>query len=561
MKRLYTTLLLATVCLTTFATVKPRYQGWRADWTPEMIPASEMSEQPMHGPRRVGLHSNAPLTSMGSPKVPVILVQFTDLKFISGLPEGRQCETEEDIDLVGDYYDLFCNGLRDETGYWTEGGSMGAIREYFRDQSNGLFTPDFYVIGPVTLDNGYAYYGSDTGGKDKNLSQFYSDAIKKAQEIYSDWSIFDNNSDNKVDMAFFVFAGPGENAFNLDKHPEAKDYIWPQERPTGGTLGGIQYGCYACCNETYKDKPDGIGVFVHELSHAMGLPDLYDYNYLAYGMDYWDIMDSGCYCNNGYTPCGYSAYEKDFMGWQPLTTLSMDKPEHLVLQPMHAGGQAYKMVNPNNANEYYVLENRQSDSWDTYIGRGTEKTHMHGMLLTHINYVQSSWTSNKLNTMYAPTTPQRCTIIAADGILDSYMNVMSLADQNIFYPSVLGDPFPGYQNVTDWEGTDSIAMPYWKPAKWEPVSSKDSLTIVKYPVAYTGTLDQPLRHIVENADGTVELDYCPRGEEPEPTSIIAFEALAPKHGNDTLYDLQGRRVKNATHGGIYIRNGHKYLLK
>lgn len=561
MKRYYLLLLFTAFCTMSFATVKPRYQGWRADATPGMIPASDMSDQPMHGPRRVGLHSNAPLTSLGSPRVPVILVQFPDLKFTAGLPDGKQCETDEDIDLVGDYYDLFCNGLRDDTGYWTEGGSMGAIREYFRDQSEGLFTPEFHVIGPVTLDNGYAYYGKDNGSShDTNLSKFYSDAITKAQQIYSDWSIFDNNNDNTVDMAFFIFAGPGENAFNLNKYPEAKDYIWPQERPTGGKLGGVTYGCYACCNETYKDKPDGIGVFVHELSHAMGLPDLYDYNYYAYGMDYWDIMDSGCYCDNGYTPCGYSAYEKDFMGWKPLTTLSIDEPKHLVLQPMHAGGKAYKMVNPHNANEYYVLENRQTGSWDTYIGKGTEKTKVHGMIITHINYVQSSWTSNRLNTMYDPSSPQRCTIIAADGILDSYMNVSEAADLNVFYPSVLGDPFPGYYNVTDWEGTDSIAMPYWKPKAWKPVSSTDSLVTAKYPVAYTETLNQPLRHIVENADGTVELDYCPGGQEPEPTSITTFAAPEQKGNDDTLYDLQGRPVKNPT-PGIYIRQGRKYLMK
>ena len=559
MKRFYTFLLLVAFCLTTFATIKPRYEGWRADWEPGMIPASDMSEQPMHGPRKVGLHSNAPLTSFGSPKVPVILVQFPDLKFIAGLPEGRQCETEEDIDLVGDYYDLFCNGLRDETGYWTEGGSMGAIREYFRDQSYGLFTPEFYIIGPVTLDNSYIYYGKNSGSrKDVNISSFYSEAITKAQQLCSDWSIFDNNKDNVVDMAFFVFAGPGENAFNLNKYPEATNYIWPKEQASGGTLNNVKYGCYACCNETYKDKPDGIGVFVHELSHAMGLPDLYDYNYLAFGMDYWDIMDSGCYCNNGYTPCNYSAYEKDFMGWQALITLNPDEPQHLLLDPMHLDGKGYKIVSSENANEYYVLENHQPGSWDTYIGKGTDKTKMHGMLVTHINYLQASWTSNRLN---SSLTPQRCSIIPADGILDSYMNVYSSADLNIFYPSALGDPFPGYYNVTAWEGTDSIDMPYWTTAKIKVENRDtivDTLMVQKLPPIYKGEYDQPLRNIVENADGTIELDYCPGGQVP--TAITALAAPEQKRYEDTLYDLQGRRVQHATQG-FYIRNGRKILYR
>lgn len=559
MKRFYISLLLAALCLSTFATIKPRYQGWRADWTPGMLPTSEMSDQPMHMPRRVGLHSNAPLTSMGSPKVPVILVQFPDLKFTAGLPAGQQCETEEDCDLVGDYFDLFCNGLRDDAGYWTEGGSMGAIREYFRDQSDGLFTPDFTIIGPVTLDNSYAFYGKNSGTrKDININTFYTEAITKAQQIYSNWNIFDNNNDGTVDMAFFVFAGPGENAFNLKKNPEAVNYIWPKEQASGGTLGSVKYGCYACCNETYKNKPDGIGVFVHELSHAMGLPDLYDYNYLAYGMDYWDIMDSGCYCNDGYTPCNYSAYEKDFMGWLPLNTLNFDEPQHLLLNPMHAGGVAYKIVNPDNANEYYVLENRQTGGWDTYIGKGTDKTKIHGMLITHINYSQSSWTSNRLN---SSLSSQRCTIIPADGVLDSYMNVTSSADLNIFYPSVLGDPFPGNNNVTEWEGTDSIDMPYWTTAKIKVEDRDtivDTLMVQQLPAICQGKYNQPLRNIVENADGTIELDYCPGGQVP--TAITEFAATEPRRNDETLYDMQGRPVQHATRG-LYIRNGRKYLFR
>lgn len=61
-------------------------------------------------------------------------------------------------------------------------------------------------------------------------------------------------------------------------------------------------------------KVEGIGTFCHEFSHCLGLPDFYDTNYNGhFGMASWSLMDSGSYNDDGYTPIGYSAYEKEFM--------------------------------------------------------------------------------------------------------------------------------------------------------------------------------------------------------------------------------------------------------
>lgn len=54
------------------------------------------------------------------------------------------------------------------------------------------------------------------------------------------------------------------------------------------------------------DYISGIGVTVHELSHAMGLPDFYPLNASSYlddqEMEFWDLMDGGEYAGNGYCP-------------------------------------------------------------------------------------------------------------------------------------------------------------------------------------------------------------------------------------------------------------------
>ncbi len=533
-RRLLPFLLLALACTTMSATVKPRYRNFRAH------AAGDAADESIRAPRRVGLHESAPLTSMGSPKVPVILVQFSDLKFISGLQANTTCETAAQCDTVNLTFDHFCNGL-DNGSHYTALGSGGAIREYFSDQSDGQFTPEFVVIGPVTLDKSYTYYGENSGNsKDIHISTFYQEAISQAQAVYADWSQFDNDGNGSVDMAFFIFAGEGENALDPDEDEDATYHIWPKESANGGTINGVTYGAYACCNELYNGRIDGIGVFVHELSHALGLPDLYDTNYVAYGLDYWDIMDSGCYCGNGYAPCNYSAYERDFMGWNKLVTLDPATPQHLTLNPISSNGTSYKIVNPENEDEYYILENRQNKGWDTYIGRGTRNQLHHGLLVSHVDYLKSAWTANRVNTN---ASHQRLTLIPADGTLDSYMYVTTQDEYTAFMASAAGDPYPGTTLL------DSLA------------GSKASVFTTTGDTP--GEMGQPIYNITENADGTIELDYCQLAD-----AIATVRTDRPAAAK--VYNVAGEEVGTSSDGtpsgmhlpaGIYIVNQRKYIVR
>lgn len=426
---------------------------------------SPLSMRADDGPRRIGLHSTAPLKSVGSPRIPVILVQFPDISFSVAATAPQ----------VNDFFDLFCNGTRNGQRYGIA-GSYGSVRDYFIDQSDSIFQPEFYVIGPITLDESYAYYGGNSGStKDIGISYFYTEAIEKAMEIHPDWTDFDSDGDGTIDMIYFIYAGEGENG------TDDTNTIWPKEMTASRTIGTLKFMCYACCNELYRGECDGIGVMCHELSHALGLPDFYDTGYKAYGLDYWDLMDSGCYCLSSYHPCGYSAYERDFMQWRPLVTLEAGKTQRLTLRPMSEGGVGYKIVNPENPNEYYIIENRQNTGWDTYIGRGTASSKRHGLLISHYDYLRSKWTTNSVNT---DMEHQRATIIPADGKLDSYMYVNSQEQYNMWAKSANGDPFPGLQNVAHLF------------ADHQPVYTT------------SGSMYQPLTGITEHEDGTITLTFC-----------------------------------------------------
>ena len=104
--------------------------------------------------KMVGYTATAPLPHLGSPKVPVILVQFKNKKF-------SVADTDE---KVVELYDQFFNAGEGVMPGQEGNESACSVREYFRRQSGGLFTPEFSVYGPVTLSENYEYYGGNNSG-------------------------------------------------------------------------------------------------------------------------------------------------------------------------------------------------------------------------------------------------------------------------------------------------------------------------------------------------------------------------------------------------------------
>lgn len=520
MKTILTIILLSCSTLSIFAGVNPSWLkpdetanfGIRPE-RPEVIDNQNVyNNQANSKLRKLGKRSTATLKCEGSPLVPVVLVQFPDKKF-STISQ----------DSVNIKYDYFLNGI-DSCEYYTGAGSCGSVRDYFRDQSYGKFTPKFVPIGPITLDSSYVYYGRNTtSNKDVNLNVFFKESIQKAQELIQghDWYIFDNDENGIIDLAFFIYAGQGEN--DSSKNPD-KNTIWPKEINAGGSIGGIQYGTYACCNEEFRGKLAGIGVLCHEFSHALGLPDLYDTDSKNYGLDYWDLMDSGCYAKDEKCPCGYSAYEKNFMGWRELIELTPDTPQDLTLYPMTDSlGFGYKITNQENPDEYYILENRQNVLWDSYIGYSTTTYGLHhGMLVTHIDYDETAWTRNRVNNVAAH---QRCTLIPADGTLQSSMfagtSTGKLYPWDEYFFSLGGDPFPGIAyDIKD------------KGIHFEPI---DSLT-GKMAKVFTRTgktpeqMNQPITNIIEHANGVITCSYCGKKNDVQ----VSFFVLGEDYGNVTI---------------------------
>lgn len=358
--------------------------------------------------------SSYPLT--GSPKSLVILVNFSDLKFVISNPQEAYTR------------------LLNEEGY-SDNGGVGSARDYFKACSNGVFSPQFDVYGPYDLDESYSYYGANSGNSSNvHAREMIVQACTKAYEAGVDLSQYDTDGNGVIDNVFVYYAGHNE------AEGGGENTVWPHRSvvvnsPTYGTVRIFDYACTSELRSSRGSQMCGIGTFCHEFGHVLGLPDFYDTdNSYRYTVGSWSIMCSGSYNGNGKTPPAYTAYERFMLGW--LSPVQLTEAGRYSLSPLNTDNTAYLIANGahnlSGSNpspvEFLLLENRQYVGWDSPASSIAGS----GMLIWHIIYNASAWSNNTPNN----GTQLRYYVEAAHGGTQT--------------SSLASDPFPGTKGVTQF---------------------------------------------------------------------------------------------------------------
>ena len=416
----------------------------------------------------------------------VILAEFSDYGFQLENPKEK-----------------FTRQLNEE-GY-SDDGATGSVSDYYKDQSNGQFSPKFDVVGPVKLTEKMAYYGADNfSTKDPNVYNLIIDACKLADSQYGvNFADYDNNKDGKADLVYVVYAGYAQS------NGASTNTIWPQSWALSKigvelNLDNTAIDSYACSSEldgTSGSQISGIGLFCHEFSHTLGLPDIYATNETSskLTMGTWDVMDYGCYNNGMRTPAGFSSYEKSVVGWLTPEELT-ESAKGVELPVLGEANKAYKLTSSKNPNEYYLLENRnKSNRWDKYLEG-------EGMLVIHVNYNEDVWNSNTVN-----NDPDN-------------LGVHIIPANNDFSSESQGSSvvFPGTNQVKIF--SDST----------EPSATFSDGTL----------LGRPLTNISQKEDGTVTFDFNQKLPTPEIT--------APTKITETGFVANWNAVENAKYYSIVI---------
>ena len=451
----------------------------------------------------------------GSPKALVILAEFQDTTF-----------------TIQDTKKVFTNYLMNEDHFsdtrYGQNQNYKGVRGYFKDCSYGQFTPIFDVVGPVKLPKPQAIYGA---GSD-NIEALMEDACSAIDSIVN-FADYDANNDGMVDLVYVIYAGHSAN----DGGNKVTD-IWPKSGTVNisNTFDGKSIRRFGVSNELAglenkaKDKEtiNGIGLFCHEFSHTLGLPDIYAYHTDAedqddQGMEYWDLMDGGPSVNNGMIPPSYLAWEREVMGWMEIDELK-ENCEINNLKSIDKDGKAYKIVNPKNSNEYIVLQSMQKGAWNQGWGDGT---YGKGLLAYRVSYK-----SDKVNVFDYPNNVKgkpRVIPIPADGKILAAANAGR--SKTTYIQQLNGDPYP-------YNGINKI----------------DEFTM------YDGTiLKRSISDIVEN---DTERHVSFKFKNNETNGIQSLSIVERTTSDNRIYTLDGRYVgtdASILPHGIYIQNNKKFV--
>lgn len=462
------------------------------------------------------------LPHKGRPHVLTILAAFQDSTFTINEPvmafeQYLNGETQIDLGNKNDY-------------------NLTSVQKYFNISSHGQFTPEFDIVGPITLPHELAYYGN-------RFYNFCKDAVEQTKDLVSDWTLYDNDGDGSVELVCIIFAGYGQNQGG------GEETIWAKASLQNIKIdNGMKINFFNCSPEHFypidnidadgmalKDYINGTGVFIHELSHCMGLPDLYQTTKKYannQGMESWDVMDYGLYNRNGFAPAAYTAWEQEVMGWIEIEPVTM--PQHVKnIIPLEEGGKAYKIVNPNYENECIVMENIAIQGLNSYA-------YGSGLLVYHVAYPY-----NEVNFVDCPNDElgKPCVaVVPASGVLlnSTLCGTGKQYTRNQWKESMASALFPGKSSIT--ELTEEMQLP-----NYVFFNSDDSTTPVGvslYDITYS--------------DKGISFDVRPSA----PDGILTIQPSSSDSLHD-YYDLSGRNLGSSpkhSHG-IYIdkKTKKKYL--
>ena len=494
---------------------------------------------------------NSLLPSLGKHKIPVILVEFSDVEFSVENPKAT--------------FDKYLNGkeLFNKETDPEMGQNYAGVAKYFKDMSFGKFEPEFEVYGPVNLGKPLATYGEGYSSEE-NMGLLLTDACTAVDDEV-DFTQYDSNDDGNIDLIYIIYAG-----FSQSIAGNSTDCIHPKSGylSLAKSFDGMDVKRYGVNNELNGTPADqangpiinGIGLFCHEFSHCMGLPDLYPKSgsiaeaCINQNMDYWSLMDAGEYTANGYRPTAYTAWERERLGWMEIGTLT--GPSNVELKSLDEGGAAFRIYNDKDetGHEYYIVENVQNNGWNKNLFGN-------GLMVTHVDYLSSQFSLGGCKVNNTGGHP-RMHVMAADGMFvpeyflgstieDSYITFLKEHNADLvakyggqvfsiedYKAEAAGDLFPGTSNATSLTD-DSQPMKAW---------------------TYNGeTMGKPITDITNDTEkGIVSFKFMGGGE---PVDGIN-EVTVNKTTDSRVYSISGTYMGNDINSlpkGIYIRNGKKVI--
>jgi M6 family metalloprotease-like protein len=308
------------------------------------------------------------MPTMGTVKCLILLIDFADTPHIAS-------DTNAAVTTA-------INGTP-ATGFPYE-----SLHNFYNRSSYGQLNIQGTVLGWYTT----AYNRSAVVQTPAGRETLIKEALDSFNASGHDFTQYDNDGDGYIDYFAVVWAG-GHGAW--------ASFWWGYQTTFSDRsymLDGKRLGDYSWQWESYN-YPTGSftpGVLIHETGHALGLPDLYDYNNTVGpkgGVGGLDQMDA----NWG----DHNCFSKYVLDWLTPTFLTSGTT-NVTLNPSSSNKNciiAMPGIATNPFQEYFVIQNRDRSGNDTgYPNSGLLIWHVDARLNSYgTNYIyDNSYTDHKL---------------------------------------------------------------------------------------------------------------------------------------------------------------------
>ena len=422
---------------------------------PAEMPSPEVREAAARKGNRINGTYRGELSGLtGTVNIPVLLVEFSDIKF---------SRTKAD-------FERFFNG---------DGiGSKGSVKDYYATNSDGMVDFNFVIFGPITLPGKSSAYDGASSAASAAFNLLTGDETMLATF----------NSYSYSRRLIMVHAGFSQSYGAITNAPFNN-----HQGTISVGFGSQSFQYYACVSELRGTSGTGIariGSTCHELGHLCGLPDLYNAgsssSVTTTGCSNYSLMHHGSYNTHddaqgkGCAPPPLSILERIMCGWLDESALEViDASGAKQLYEVNQSSGPRALVIPTDTpGEIFICEYRSTsesvDKWGTGLSLG-------GMLVYHIDrssrglYLQgyttsggttvpaSVWGNDDFSGHYNanPDHPLWYLVPAASNY--NY----SLSSSNETHQKMI--PFPGTKNIVNYN-----------PISWNNVQTDVSLTGINF---------------------------------------------------------------------------------
>ncbi|MHA1785676.1 MAG: M6 family metalloprotease domain-containing protein [Candidatus Helarchaeota archaeon] len=276
--------------------------------------------------------------------------------------------TDEAIIIMVDFSDQVGSNTKTFYESMLFGGIDGSLNDYYSEISYNKFTLSGEVAGNGWYRSSHTmvYYGADDVSGHDNLNGPIYELAREAAILADDdvdFSQYDKDGDGVVDHLIFVHAGDSQATSGV-----AND-IWSHRWNIYGTplyLDGVRLYGY-----TMQAETDNMGTYAHEMGHDIGLPDLYDGDYVETYVRYWGLMASGAHNDGGNHPSHMMAWSKMQLGWidsSKIVTVDDGEWRNVILDPLELTSGTIQVIKLSITTSTYILiENRQQIGYDQYL--------------------------------------------------------------------------------------------------------------------------------------------------------------------------------------------------